>query len=173
MVSAVLVGVFEIELLGRKGVALAEEGEYRIKRLLPYLFDLCLSVGILRADRAYQAGGLSQAEVEIFVDLRGRGRLEGLGHRVLGDDAVLADDVDEHVPLTAVADAGREDVVDRPVAVGKGGRVDDRVDEVVGSFEFVPERQMRLGEFEGIKVLLLRDDLAKQVGRREEPAASG
>ncbi len=93
-----------------------------------------------------------------------------LGKSRLGDQAVLANQVHRHVPLTAVADRVGEQEVDGAVVDGAVSRLDDGLEQVVGPLELVPEVNVGLAELEVLEIHLLHRTDPEQVQSREQPA---
>ena len=120
--------------------------------------------------RSFAAAAFSA--VEHGVHLVGVAGLPGLVVHVLGDDAVLAHDVAEHIPLAAVVHAGGEDVHDRAVVGGQAGGQNDALEEVVAALKLVPEGEVALRKLEFFQIVLLGDALAEHVRRGEQPAAA-
>mmetsp|Transcript_17594 Transcript_17594/g.36791 ORF Transcript_17594/g.36791 Transcript_17594/m.36791 type:complete len:302 (-) Transcript_17594:392-1297(-) len=67
-----------------------------------------------------------------------------VGIHALGNDAVLLDDVDDHVPLSAVADGIGQQVRDEAILHLLVGRRDDVFQEVIALLELVVEEEVGL-----------------------------
>jgi hypothetical protein len=85
---------------------------------------------------------------------------------------VLGDQGGEHVPLAAVAGHRLQQEGDRAVVEVAVRGLDDRLEEVVGALELVPEHRVVLRELEVLEPGLAHDADAQQVQPREEPAAA-
>ena len=95
-----------------------------------------------------------------------------LRHVALGDQAVLGHEGGEHVPLAAVAGRRLQQEGDGAVVEVAVGGLDDRLEEVVGALELVPEHRVVLRELEVLEPGLAHDADAQQVQPGEQPAAA-
>lgn len=171
VIGAVLVHVFKVEGLGGRAVAGDEEGIDL--REHPFLFRADLGGRRAGLHHGAQDGrGAAQVAVDEGIEVGGGGGLRRFGHRVLRDDTVFPDEVDEHSPLSAVADAGLDDVIQLAVAEGRTGGGDDGLKIIVAALELVPEGKIALRKLKILDVDLLGGQLAQDVGRGEEPAAA-
>ena len=171
MVDLVLVHKLKVERCGRLAVAAAQEAVDPAEHRL--LFGLEGVLALAGGDHRAQPGraGL-QALVEHAVHGGGVRGLVRLVERILGHDAVLAHDVDEHVPLAAVVHARAQNVGDGAVVCGQAGRLQNALQEIVAALKLVPEGQIALRQLEGLQVLLLGNALAQHVERGKQPAAA-
>src|SRR5579862_3018682 len=71
-----------------------------------------------------------------------------LRHEGLGDQAVLFYQGGEHVPLAAVAGHRLQQEGDRAIVEVPARGLDDRLEEVIGALELVPEHRVVLRELE-------------------------
>ncbi|CAM5453139.1 hypothetical protein CVAR21S_02487 [Corynebacterium variabile] len=121
-------------------------------------------------------GGGAQYGLQPGVHLVGVAGVEGLAHRLLRHDAVLADEVDQVVPPAAVmGDVGQQAVDQAVVGVGDSG-TEELVEAsqcVVRLLDLVVELEVRLRELEVLDVEALGDTVAEDVEPGEHPAAAG
>ena len=129
--------------------------------------------GLVGVEAADVAGALADLVVEAGIHTHGIAGALGLGHDGLRNDAVLAHEADEHIPLAAVAqglpqEPGHDAVVNRPV-----GGLDDGLKDVVGALHLVPEHDVALAELELLDVEDVAGLRAEQVETGKHPAATG
>ncbi len=129
-----------------------------------------LGLDPLGGQPAQIAGALAQQGLQGPVHRPGRGGAVGLRHGRLGDQAVLGDQGDEHVPLAAVTDRIRQQVCHRAVVHVPVRRLDDGLQEVVRPLELVPPEQVVLGELEVLHAQLPCGADPEQVEPGEHPA---
>ena len=100
--------------------------------------------------------------------------IEGFCFRVdfFGDEAVFGDEVHEHIPLPAIA----ERVLNQPRAKSTfdvlASRLYVRVKEVVGPLDLVPEKQIRLTEFELSQLVFLDEREPDHIENSKHPTSS-
>ncbi len=99
-------------------------------------------------------------------------RALGLRHVSLGNQAVLGHERGEHVPLAAVAGHRVQQEGDGPVVDVAVRGLDDRLEEVIGALELVPEHRVVLRELEVLEPGPPHDARAQQVQPGEQPAAA-
>ena len=110
--------------------------------------------------------------IEDAVHLASRARALSLRHRRLGHDAVLLDQVYEHVPLTGVLNRRAHQVLDYAI-VGRSVRgFDNCLQDEVGAFDLVPEHHVALAELELLDVHLVHRVESTEIQPREQPATS-
>ena len=80
-------------------------------------------------------------------------------------------EIDEHIPLTAVADSGVEKIYDESIRQRSVSELDHRFIEKVDLFKFVPEGDIILGELELFNIAFLSDLFTEEIERGEDPAA--
>lgn len=85
---------------------------------------------------------LAQLTLEDGVERAGEGRVERLGVDGLGNNAVVLEDIHNHVPLPAVADEILRGVEDNAVIDWEVGVLDGELEVVVGLVQLVPEEQI-------------------------------
>ena len=96
----------------------------------------------------------------------------GLRHHRFGYDAVLFDEVDEHVPLAAVLDGVFEQVGEQTAVYRLVGRADDALQKEVRFFDFVPEHGVGLRQLKLLQAQFFHGRHAEQVQPGEHPAAA-
>jgi len=122
---------------------------------------------------AKNQGVFAQFGCNQAIDCPGVLGVVAVGIEHLGDEPVLGDQVEDHIPLAAIADGlGEEGLDEAAVEVFVCG-VEDLLEEVVGLLELVPEEEVGLAELEGVEVVALHDGDAEDVCGGEEPAAAG
>ena len=87
--------------------------------------------------------------------------LEGLLHGGFRDDTVFFDNIDEHVPLPAVADSRIEEEGNQAVCEWSVSKLDHSLVEEVDLLELVPESGIVLGELELFYVAVICDFFAE------------
>ena len=135
-------------------------------------FDLA-RVGPFGRRPANVASAPAQQLLERLVHRAGVRRGFSLRHRVLRHDAVFLDERDEHVPLAAVVNRVRQQVVDGAVVDVAIGELNHRRQKVVRLLELVPKVLIVLGELEFLDACVLVDGRLERVEAGEEPAAAG
>lgn len=118
------------------------------------------------------AGEFFQLAGEDAVHGAGGAAAVALGIDRLGNETVLLDQIDHHVPLAAVAQRIAEKVLDKTAVGLLFHRLKDGFEEVVGLFQFVPEHRVSLGELELVDVHLLDGFHPESVQSGEKPAAA-
>ena len=98
--------------------------------------------------------------------------LEGLLHGGFRYDTVFFNDIDQHVPLTAVADSRIEEEGDQTVCERSVRKLDHGLVEEVDLLELVPESGIVLGELELFNVAVVRDFFAEDIEGGEDPATA-
>lgn len=144
----------------------AEDAPDRRESALPDL------IPVTGASSSEVAGTLTEHRPQLLVHRAGRGRADRLGHGRLRHQPVLLNECDEHVPLTAVADRGVEDVGDRAVVDVAVGCLLDRVEEVVRALDLVEKHDVVLGVLEVLQLERAHRADPQQVEAGEEPAAA-
>ena len=96
----------------------------------------------------------------------------GLGHCVLGDEAIFLDEVHGEGPVPAIAHAIVQDVADLAGVEGKVPRRDDALEHRICLLELVVEHAIGLGELERVDIEVLHRGMAGNVHGREHPAAA-
>ena len=164
------VDVFEFELLGWHAKGIEEEAVDALHRLV-----------LQRADFRFPSfggklmgliGEVADDRVHEEVRLAGVIGLECLWEAIFGHKAVLLHEVDEHIPLSAIGYGIIQDELEDAFVGGILGEGDDRLEGVVGFLDFVKKGDVVLAELERWgDVELLRDDFAKDIETRKDPAA--
>ena len=95
-----------------------------------------------------------------------------LRHIALGDQAVLGHQSGEHVPLAAVTGRRLQQVGNRAIVEVAVCGLDDRLEEVIGALELVPEHHVVLGELELLEPALAHHADAQKVQPGKQPAAA-
>ena len=127
-----------------------------------------------RSRRLAQAlGRRTQVAREVGVHLAGVLGAGRLGHRLLGNDAILLDEALEHVPLTAVANGIGKQVRHQTTGEGLVEGVEDVLEEPIALLELVEEEGVGLRELEGLELIELDRAEAHGVQACEHPAAAG
>ena len=83
---------------------------------------------------------LPQLLLQDGVHPRGVGGTLGFRHGALRDHAILVDQINKHVPLAPVTEQVAEQPVDCALISRSVGGFEDRLQEVIGLFEFIPEQ---------------------------------
>ncbi|OPZ10875.1 MAG: hypothetical protein BWZ10_02287 [candidate division BRC1 bacterium ADurb.BinA364] len=122
---------------------------------------------------AQNFGAFAQLFDDAGVHAAAVGGAFGFGHRGLGNQSVFLDNVDEHIPLAAVVDRVREKERHRSVVHRPVGGLDDRLEEIIGALDFVPEKRVILAEFEILEFHFAHRADAAQIESGEHPASSG
>ena len=168
MVDLVLIGVLKIKILRRFTEAHGEETICILQ--ITHLDSFCVSAFLHGCPEVHCS--LAQQRVDQAVHVSGVAALESLLHGSFRDDTVLLNDIDEHVPLAAVADARIEQENHEPVGERSVRKRDHGFIEEVDLFELVPEGCIVLRELELLKIQVIRDLLAEDVEGCEDPAAA-
>ena len=169
----VLVGVAVLKGKGLGGLA-----ETDAEQAVDLVQHLCLAgaqlvEGLpLLVQLAQDAGVLPQLLGQGRVHLAAGGRGLGLGVSGLGHNAVLLDEVAQHIPLAAVVYGGGEQVGHQAATDGLVQRIEDALKEVVGFFQLIPEEEVGLRELKSLEVILLHHLIAQGVEGGEHPAAA-
>jgi hypothetical protein len=95
-----------------------------------------------------------------------------LWHVALGHQAVLGHQSGEHVPLAAVTGRRLQQVGNRSVVEVAVCGLDDRLEEVIGALELVPEHHVVLRELELLEPAIAHHADAQQVQPGKQPAAT-
>ena len=134
----------------------------------------CPGGGLFRSRRGREAAQGKRTFAELGEDdAVEAGAVAGavaVGVKSLGDEAVLLDEVVDHVPLAAVAEGFLEEGLDETIVQGQVGGAEDLLEEPVGLLELVPKEEIGLGKLEGVELVLLHQGHPKHVGRGEQPA---
>ena len=171
VINLILIDVFKAERLGRLAVAAAQEAIHAVQNLV--LFRLNRAVVRAGGDHVAELlRGSLERTVQNSVHLAGVAALIGFVVNVLGNDAVFADDVGKHIPLTAIVNAGRKDVHHGAVAGRQSGGFENALKEIVAPLELVPECQIALGKLKVFQIARRGNALAQYVRRRKQPAAA-
>ena len=167
--------VTPLPLEGGRGLAQAddEDAPHVGQRGLLDLADLFLG-GTGLDERAQLKGGATQDDLQAGVHGGGVAGGLGLGHRDLGDEAVLEVEGDRHVPLAAVGEhVAEQELQEATVELFGLGGGDDIGEEEVGTLELVPEEHVVLRELKVLEAQAGARGRAQQVQGGEEPAATG
>ena len=164
-----------LPLEGGRGLAQAddEDAPHVGQSGLLDLEDLLLG-GAGLDEGAQLEGGAAQDDLQATVHGSGVAGGLGLGHRNLGDKAVLKVEGHRHVPLAAVGEDVAEQELQEATVEFLGLRGGDDIgEEEVGALELVPEQHVVLRELEVLETQVGARGRAQQVQGGEEPAAAG
>ena len=167
--------VTPLPLEGGRGLAQAddEDAPHVGQRGLLDLEDLLLR-GAGLDEGTQLEGGAAQDDLEAVIHGGGVAGGLGLGHRDLGDEAVLEVQGHRHVPLATVGENVAEQELQESAVEFLGLRGGDDVgEEEVGALELVPEEHVILRELEVLEAHAGARGRAQQVQGGEEPAAAG
>ena len=84
---------------------------------------------------------------------------------------MLLNDVDEHVPLSAIVQWSGEQPRNMPVIHGAIDQFDNPFKKVICSFQLIPEEGVVLAEFKVFQIHLLHCTDAEQIQSSEHPAS--
>ena len=167
----VLIAVLKGKGLGRLAQADAEQAVDLAQH--PGLVGAQLVQALaLLVQLAQDAGILPQLLGQRQIHLAAAGRSLGLGVSGRGHHAVLLDQIAEHIPLAAVVHRGHQQIGHQTAIGGLVQRVEDALEEVVGFFQLIPEKEVGLRELKGLEVVLLHHLIAQGVEGRKHPAAA-
>ena len=171
MEVVVLIAVLKGKGLGRLAQADAEQAVDLAQH--PGLAGAQLVQALaLLVQLAQDAGILPQLLGQRHIHLAAAGRSLGLGVSGLGHHTVLLDQIAEHIPLAAVVHRSHQQIGHQTAIGGLVQRVEDALEEVVGFFQLIPEKEVGLRELKGLEVILLHHLIAQGVEGCKHPAAA-
>jgi hypothetical protein len=124
----------------------------------------------LLMDVADAASAVAQLREQVHIHRPRVARAFGLRHDILGHNAVLVHDVDEHVPLPAIVERMPQQPGHDAVIQWQVRRLDDCFEQVIRALDLVPEERVILAELELLEIHRLHRTNPEQVQPGKHPA---